>query len=127
MTTPMPTIRQALDLLEARGLRVREIGLRDDLVSFQTADPGPLGPPHACKIDVHDTRFGVYLYWRLDGVTYRMVDVVLGFGLWPEGKAAGWLWMAALADLEAAQAAYREIDKGAHGRTFGSLDILLTR
>jgi hypothetical protein len=116
----MSRIRDALDVLESRGVEVNHILIMSygREVRFASPDPAPLGKPASVEIEVREAGwFGVRVWWQIGEVMYGQTEHGLNL-IVTRGSALGWLWMAALADLDAAQAALAAV-RPASTRRFG--------
>jgi len=116
----MSRIRDALDVLESRGVEVTHLLIMSygGEVRFASPDPAALGRPVAAEVEVREGGwFGVRVWWQIDGCAYGQTEHGLNL-IVTSRSAIGWLWMAALADHDAAQAALAAV-KPASTRRFG--------
>ena len=101
------TLRQALDGLEARGVRPIEMSLmqfraKPYVVWFSAADFAGLGRPDEAEV-TRDSRgdINVALRWYINGVAYDTKK----YSLPPDNGALPWLWMAHFANPVGARGA----------------------
>jgi hypothetical protein len=114
----MSAIRDELDRLEAMGLPVMglEIVVGEVWISIEPGKTGPLGPPTHALVEARtgSDYFSVALWWAVPGrrpIMHKDYSLTLAR---PERRqiALGWLWMAALADLDATLAALAVVAPG---------------